>query len=143
LLLWPTLRCGCRPTRCSSWWSASGQAGPGDFVVTADIPLAARCLASSARALSPKGQPFTDNDIGAALAPRDLLEELRQGGIVTDGPAPMTAKDRSRFLSKLDEMVNGARRAHFTGALQTLEAFQPMLELAAAGDWPFLRLLNR
>jgi uncharacterized protein YaiI (UPF0178 family) len=92
-------------------WIA-GQAGPGDIVVTADIPLAARCVANGARVLSPKGQPFTESDIGAALATRDLMEELRQGGIVTGGPAPMTAKDRSRFLSKLDEMVNGARRAH-------------------------------
>ena len=91
-------------------WIAE-QAGPGDVVVTADIPLAARCLAKGARVLSPKGQPFTDNDIGAALAMRDLMDELRQGGAVTGGPAPMTAKDRSRFLSKLDEAVNAKRCA--------------------------------
>jgi uncharacterized protein YaiI (UPF0178 family) len=92
-------------------WIAE-QAGPGDIVITADIPLAARCLANGARVLSPKGKPFTDNDIGAALAMRDLMDELRQGGAVTGGPAPMTAKDRSRFLSKLDEIVNAVRRAH-------------------------------
>jgi uncharacterized protein YaiI (UPF0178 family) len=92
-------------------WNAE-QAGRGDIVVTADIPLAARCVAKDARVLSPKGQPFTESDVGAALATRDLMEELRQGGIVTGGPAPMTAKDRSRFLSKLDELVNGVRRAH-------------------------------
>ena len=92
-------------------WIA-GQAGPGDVVVTADIPLAARCLARGARVLDPKGRPFTDNDIGAALATRDLMEGLRQGGAVTGGPAPMTPKDRSRFLSKLDEAVNAVRRAH-------------------------------
>jgi uncharacterized protein YaiI (UPF0178 family) len=92
-------------------WIA-GQAGPGDVVVTADIPLAARCLAQGARALDPKGRPFTDNDIGAALATRDLMEGLRQGGAVTGGPAPMTPKDRSRFLSRLDEAVNAVRRAH-------------------------------
>jgi uncharacterized protein YaiI (UPF0178 family) len=92
-------------------WIAD-RAGPGDIVVTADIPLAARCVANGARVLSPKGQPFTENAIGAAVATRDLMEELRQGGVVTGGPAPMTAKDRSRFLSKLDELVNGARRAH-------------------------------
>jgi uncharacterized protein YaiI (UPF0178 family) len=92
-------------------WIA-GQAGPGDVVVTADIPLAARCLAKGARVLDPKGRPFTDNDIGSALALRDLLDGLRQGGVVTGGPAPMTAKDRSRFLSKLDELVNAVRRAH-------------------------------
>ncbi len=92
-------------------WIAE-QCGANDIVVTADIPLAARCLEKGARVLSPKGQPFTDNDIGAALAMRDLMDELRQGGAVTGGPAPMTPKDRSRFLSKLDELVNAVRRAH-------------------------------
>src|SRR5438552_8409989 len=86
-------------------WIAE-QAGPGDVVVTADIPLAARCLARGARALDPKGRPFTDNDIGSALALRDLREELRQGGAVTGGPSPITPKDRSRFLSQLDEAAN-------------------------------------
>jgi uncharacterized protein YaiI (UPF0178 family) len=86
------------------------QAGPGDIVVTADIPLAARCLAKAAHVLNPKGHAFTDNDIGSALATRNLMDELRQGGTVTGGPAPMTPKDRSRFLSKLDEMVNAVRR---------------------------------
>jgi uncharacterized protein len=92
-------------------WIAE-RAGPGDVVVTADIPLAARCLAKGARVLDPKGHPFTDNDIGSALALRDLMDELRQGGTVTGGPAPRTAKDRSRFLSKLDEAINAVRRAH-------------------------------
>jgi uncharacterized protein len=92
-------------------WIAE-QAGPGDVVVTADIPLAARCLAKEARVLDPKGRPFTDKDIGAALALRELMAELRQGGAVTGGPAPMTPKDRSRFLSKLDEAVNAVRRAY-------------------------------
>jgi len=92
-------------------WIAE-QAGPGDIVVTADIPLAARCLDKGARVLDPKGRPFTDNDIGSALALRDLMGELRQGGMVTGGPAPMTPKDRSRFLSKLDDAVNAVRRAY-------------------------------
>jgi uncharacterized protein YaiI (UPF0178 family) len=92
-------------------WIAD-QTGPGDIVVTADIPLAARCLAKGARVLDAKGRPFTDNDIGAALALRDLMDGLRQGGAVTGGPAPMTPKDRSRFLSKLDEAVNAVRREH-------------------------------
>lgn len=92
-------------------WIAE-QVGPGDIVVTADIPLAARCLAKDALVLNAKGHPFTDGDIGSALAMRNLMDELRQGGTVTGGPAPMTPKDRSRFLSKLDEMVNAVRRAH-------------------------------
>jgi uncharacterized protein YaiI (UPF0178 family) len=92
-------------------WIAE-QVGPADVVITADIPLAARCLEKSARVLGPKGHPFTDAEIGAALATRELLDHLRHGGVVSGGPAPMTAKDRSRFLSKLDEAVNAARRAH-------------------------------
>ena len=92
-------------------WIAE-QAGPGDIVITADIPLAARGLAKEAVVLDPKGRRFTDNDMGSVLAMRDLMEELRQGGTVTGGPAPMTPKDRSRFLSKLDEAVNAVRRTH-------------------------------
>ena len=92
------------------WIAAAADAG--DIVVTTDIPLAARCLEKGARVLSPKGNPFTENDIGSALAMRELMGELRQGGAVTGGPAPMTARDRSRFLSKLDEMVNALLRAN-------------------------------
>jgi uncharacterized protein YaiI (UPF0178 family) len=92
-------------------WIAE-QAGPGDIVITADIPLAARCLAKQARVLDPKGRPFTEHAIGSALALRDLLSELRQGGTVTGGPAAMSPKDRSRFLSKLDEAANAIRRGH-------------------------------
>jgi uncharacterized protein len=92
-------------------WIAE-QAGPGDVVVTADIPLAARCLARGARVLGPKGNVFTENDIGEAVGMRDLMAELRQGGAVTGGPAPMAPKDRSRFLSKLDDLINAVRREH-------------------------------
>src|ERR1022692_3552853 len=60
-------------------WIAE-QAGTGDIVVTADIPLAARCLERDARVLDPKGNAFTENDIGSALAMRELMSELRQGG---------------------------------------------------------------
>src|SRR5438552_16102128 len=63
-------------------WIAE-QAGAGDIVVTADIPLATRCLANGARVLDPKGRPFTENDIGSALALRDVMDELRQRGAVT------------------------------------------------------------
>jgi uncharacterized protein YaiI (UPF0178 family) len=92
-------------------WIAE-QAGPGDIVITADIPLAARCLAKGARVLGSKGYPLTENDIGEALAMRDLMGDLRQTGAVASGPSPMTAKDRSRFLSKLDEIINAVKRAH-------------------------------
>jgi uncharacterized protein YaiI (UPF0178 family) len=92
-------------------WIAE-QCGPGDIVITGDIPLAARCLAKGARLLDGRGRALTDNDIGSVLAMRDLMSELRQGGAVTGGPAPMTPKNRSRFLSKLDDMINAVRREH-------------------------------
>jgi len=92
-------------------WIAD-QAGPAAIVITADIPLAARCLAKGARVLDAKGHVHTDNSIGSALAMRDLMNDLRQAGTMTGGPAPMTPKDRSRFLSKLDEAVNGLRSAY-------------------------------
>jgi uncharacterized protein YaiI (UPF0178 family) len=87
-------------------------AGPGDIVITADIPLAGRSLVKGARVLDARGREITDNEIGAALGMRDLMEELRQRGEVTGGPPPMTPKDRSRFLAKLDEVINAVRRAH-------------------------------
>jgi uncharacterized protein len=90
-------------------WIAE-QAGPGDIVITADIPLAARALAKGARVLGPRGHAFTANNIAEALALRGVLEERRQLGEATGGPPAMTPKDRSRFLSKLDEALNAARR---------------------------------
>ncbi len=92
-------------------WIAE-QAGPGDIVVTADIPLAARCLEKGSRVLDPRGEPFTDNDIGSMLAMRELMTELRQTGEVSGGPAPMAAKNRSKYLSKLDELAGAVHRAH-------------------------------
>ncbi|MBY0460113.1 MAG: YaiI/YqxD family protein [Gemmataceae bacterium] len=91
-------------------WIA-GAIGPHDICVTSDIPLAARCVAAGAVALDPKGRLFNADTIGEAVAHRDLLEELRAAGEVGGGPSPMTSKDRSRFLSRLDEAVNAAQRA--------------------------------
>ena len=92
-------------------WIAE-QADAGDVVITADIPLAARSLAKGARVLDAKGHAFTANNIAEALALRAMLEEARQYGTATGGPAPMTPKDRSRFLSKLDEIVSAICRAN-------------------------------
>jgi len=92
-------------------WIAE-QSGPGDIVVTSDIPLAARCIAKQARVLDPKGRVFTDADIGETLAMRDLFDGLRQTGAISGGPAPMKGKDVSKFLSKLDDLINKARREH-------------------------------
>jgi uncharacterized protein YaiI (UPF0178 family) len=90
-------------------WIAE-QAGPGDVVVTTDIPLANRGLEKGAAALDMRGEPFTEGGIGAAMAMRDLMRGLRADGTIGGGPPPMTAKDRSRFLSRLDEMIVAARR---------------------------------
>ena len=91
--------------------NSAEQAGLRDIVITADIPLAARCLEKDARVIDPRGNPFSESDIGSALAMRELMADLRQEGTVTGGPPPMTPKDRSRFLSKLDEVVNAVRRS--------------------------------
>jgi uncharacterized protein len=90
-------------------WIAE-QAEANDVVITADIPLAARSLAKGARVLDPNGHAFTGNNIAEALALRELLEDRRRNGESTGGPAAMTSKDRSRFLSKLDETVNAVLR---------------------------------
>jgi len=85
--------------------------GPGDIAITADIPLAGRCLEAGAKALGSTGRPFTEDNIGEALATRELLADLRMGGEVTGGPKPFEKKDRSRFLHELDQMVQANRRA--------------------------------
>ena len=84
--------------------------GRGDVCVTADIPLAARCLERGARALSPKGRPWTTDNIGGAVAGRVVARGLREAGVATGGPAPLTRADRSRFLSALDAEVAAAGR---------------------------------
>ena len=85
---------------------------PHDIVVTADIPLASRCLKEGARAIGPTGKPFTENNIGEAVATRALLSELRDVGEITGGPPPLTKRDRSRFLQQLDEVIQSIRREH-------------------------------
>ena len=77
----------------------------GDLVVTNDIPLAARSLEGGARVLGQKGDEFTEDTIGGALASRSLSQELREMGVMTGGPKPMAPKDRSRYLSKLDNIL--------------------------------------
>ena len=83
--------------------------GASDIVITADIPLAARCVARGAYVLGHTGKPFSDDNIGSALATRNLLCELRQLGEVTGGPPPFSKRDRSQFLQALDKAVNEIR----------------------------------
>ena len=83
---------------------------PLDIVITADVPLASRCIKAGARVVGPTGKPFTEDNIGRALATRNLLEELRGAGEITGGPPPLKKRDRSRFLQKLDEVVQSILR---------------------------------
>ena len=82
----------------------------GDIAVTADIPLAARCLKAGARVISPTGRPFTEAGIGMALAMRDLSAHLRETGESKGYNASFTRKDRSQFLQVLEEAVQAAKR---------------------------------
>ncbi len=85
---------------------------PRDIVVTADIVLASRCLQEGSRVIGPTGRPFTENNIGEAVATRNLLSELRGAGEITGGPRPIEKRDRSRFLQQLDEVIQSIRREH-------------------------------
>jgi hypothetical protein len=83
---------------------------PSDVCVTSDIPLASRCLARGARALAANGKLWTADNIGGALAGRAVAQHMREMGMTTGGPAPLTRADRSRFLSALDTVVQAALR---------------------------------
>jgi uncharacterized protein YaiI (UPF0178 family) len=91
------------------------RAAPGDIVVTADIPLASRCLAKGAAAIGTTGRPFTEDNIGDAMATRALLSDLRGAGEVTHGPPPFSPRDRSRFLQALETAVQRSLRARVRG----------------------------
>jgi hypothetical protein len=84
--------------------------GAMDLCVTSDIPLASRCLKKGARVVSPTGKQWTEANIGNALAGREIARHLRELGATTRGPAPLTKKDRSRFLSALDTALQAALR---------------------------------
>jgi uncharacterized protein len=82
-----------------------------DVCVTADIPLAARCLEQGAYALAPAGKRWTGDNIGNALAGREVSRHMRELGMTTGGPAALTKQDRSRFLGALDTAVQAALRS--------------------------------
>jgi uncharacterized protein YaiI (UPF0178 family) len=90
-------------------WIAE-RAGASDIVITADVPLAARCVKAGARVLAPNGRAFDEAAIGLALATRNLLDSLRSAGEVTGGPRPFSARDRSAFLQALEQAVTRLKR---------------------------------
>ncbi|MBL28708.1 MAG: hypothetical protein CMM50_14270 [Rhodospirillaceae bacterium] len=94
-------------------WIAE-RARPGTVVVTADVPLASRCVKAGAAVIAPTGRTFTENSVGAALATRNLMQDLREAGAVTGGPKPFSKRDRSNFLSALDLAVNRLKRDGFS-----------------------------
>ena len=83
---------------------------PGDIAITADIPLAARCLKAGAKAIGPTGKPFDNGSIGMALAMRDLQSHLRETGESRGFNPAFTPRDRSRFLEALENAVQAAKR---------------------------------
>lgn len=90
-------------------WIAE-RAAPGTVVVTADVPLADRCIKAGARVVTPTGRILDAATIGPVLATRDLLDDLRSAGAVTGGPRPFGQRDRQTFLQSLDREVRRAGR---------------------------------
>lgn len=94
-------------------WIAE-HAHPAAIVITADIPLASRCIAEGAAVIAPNGKIHTANTIGNVLATRNLMDSLRSAGEITRGPPPFSPRDRSSFLSALDQTIGKLKRAGFT-----------------------------
>jgi uncharacterized protein YaiI (UPF0178 family) len=90
-------------------WIAE-RAGPGDIAITADIPLADRCVKAGAAALSPTGKPFSPESIGMALAMRNLMSDLRETGEISGHNPSFSRKNRSDFLQELEKLVQQAKR---------------------------------
>jgi len=93
-------------------WIAE-RAKQGDIIVTADVPLAARGVKAGATVLAPNGKPFSESSIGNVLATRNLMADLRSAGAITGGPKPFSPRDRSEFLSTLDQAIVRLMRAGF------------------------------
>jgi uncharacterized protein YaiI (UPF0178 family) len=85
-----------------------------DICITSDIPLADRCLKKFARVISNRGEEFTEDMIGDAMATRELMKHLRELGEMRGGPPPMEKRDRSEFLSGLDKIIQFIKRKKTT-----------------------------
>jgi len=95
-------------------WIAE-RARAGDIVITADVPLASRCVKAGAEVIAPNGRVFTADSIGMTLATRNLMDSLRSAGEITSGPKPFTPRDRSSFLAALDQAIVRLKRAGLAG----------------------------
>lgn len=78
---------------------------PGDLVVTADVPLAAEIVAKGAAGLNPRGELYTKDNVQSCLTVRNFMAELRDSGVQTRGPAPLSRKDRENFANQLDKFL--------------------------------------
>ena len=90
-------------------WIAE-RAGDGDIVITADIPLASRCVKAGCEVIAPNGKPFSEASIGMTLAMRNLMTDLRSSSEITSGPKSFSPRDRSAFLSTLDQTIRRIQR---------------------------------
>jgi uncharacterized protein YaiI (UPF0178 family) len=99
---------GSAPDAADDW--IVDRATQNDIVITADVPLAARCVKLGATVIAPNGKPFTEAAMGMTLAVRNLMHDLRSAGEVTGGPRPFSPRDRSAFLSALDQAIRRLRR---------------------------------
>lgn len=104
---------GVDPDAADDW--IAQRAAPGSIVITADVPLAHRSIKAGARVIAPNGRIMEEASIGMALATRNLMEDLRSAGQVTGGPKPFQPRDRSNFLSSLDQTVMRLKRDGFGG----------------------------
>jgi uncharacterized protein YaiI (UPF0178 family) len=100
---------GAAPDAADDWIVEHARAG--DIVITTDIPLASRCVKAGAEVIAPNGRPFTEASIGMTLAVRNLMHDLRSAGEATRGPPPFSPRDRSTFLSALEEAIRRVQRA--------------------------------
>ena len=95
------------------------RARPGDVVITSDVPLASRCVKAGADVIAPNGKPFSEESIGMTLAVRNLMTDLRSAGEVTGGPRSFSPRDRSAFLSALDQTLRRIQRRRTEAAARS------------------------
>lgn len=96
------------PDEADNW--IAERAGTGDVVITADVPLAARCVKTGALVIGPTGKPFREDAMGMRLAMRDLKTHLREIGEIREGGPSFSKADRSRFLNQLETTMRAAKR---------------------------------